>query len=126
MQFAEVSERDESTRLTRLPDELVPGAGNLSRDWQPINDALYAELAPASLADRILAEGILALACRVWHLAYDQGYSAGTDGAFDDCLNWIDHATQERRGLPQSNGWTVLAELRGTVQRNRDLGEVAR
>lgn len=85
-------------RLTRAPGEEL-GDDQIGTNWQAPRDALRAELAPASLANRLLADGIEGIACRAWHDGYDRGYSAGSDSAFSDALSWL-RMHRARGGAP--------------------------
>jgi hypothetical protein len=112
----------ESDRLTRLYGEMAPGQEEVSTDWIKPRDALRAELAPQSLADRIMAEDIEGIACRIWHEAYDKGFSDGSDAAFVDALAWVrDTRTQYRT---QAQTFCALSQLEALIRHVVEMGRL--
>jgi hypothetical protein len=88
-------------RLTRLPYE-PRNDEELDQRREAIRAALHAELAPQSLADRLIAEGIEGIACRLWHQGYDAGYSSGSVTGFTDSLRWLRMYRDEAGGVDKA------------------------
>lgn len=99
---AETTMQRESDRLTRMPYEPYPGVGEIPSTLIPFRDKLRAELAPQSLADRLLAEGIEAIALRLFEEGYNLGYSVGSESAFSDARDWARMIRTERRTEAQT------------------------
>jgi len=107
-----------SDQLTRHPGEYAPGVADISSDWTAHRDALRGELAPQSLADRVLAEGIECIACRAYHEGINEGHTLGSDAAHDDMIGWIEQLRQDRK--PNAQAWGILAELERSVRQGWD------
>lgn len=83
-------------RLTGYPD-----TDEVGTDWHPFRDALRSLLPAASLADRLLADGIEGIACRAFHCGHDRGYRLGVASGYSDALAVV---ANERERLSRRDG----------------------
>lgn len=93
--------------------------GDIPTTWVAPRDRLGAELAPQSLADRVLVEGIERIACRVRCAAYYEGFAAGTDAGYDFALMWIAALLDDPRFKPRRAAYRALCVLADRIERDR-------
>lgn len=110
----------ESDQLTRHPYEMAPGVEDIPSTWIAPRDRLRAELAPQSLTDRIVADGIERIACRVYCATYGEGYSVGVGSGYNDALMWLRaiRAREEVRGSALAFG--ILWDLEERIRQSMD------
>ncbi len=76
-------------RLTRTYGATLSGETDVAPDWLPFLARLAAELAPHSLADRLLAEGIEAIAYRAYLAGCEDGHRHGGAASYEDVLGSV-------------------------------------
>lgn len=101
-------------RLTRTYGATLSGETDVAPDWLPFLARLAAELAPHSLADRLLAEGIEAIAYRAYLAGCEDGHRHGGAASYEDVLAWI---AQVRLQQPQRAAVAALTAVEATVLR---------
>ncbi len=108
--------------LTRGSEDVQDAASFADPDWAPFRTRLYAELAPASLQDRLLVEAILAIAARAFNAGQGLGLHLGARTTDEDTLAWIDQIREQHR---ERAALAALSALEALLLRGRVDGDAA-
>ncbi len=95
-----MGERDLATG-TRLARGYAPAhdmGGVTDPDWRRFRAQLFAELAPRSLRDRLLAEAIESIAERAFYAGQEVGLHRGAATTGDDTLAWLAQVRAQHAG----------------------------
>lgn len=111
-------EQGDSTgeRLTRGYEPTRDVGGDTDPDWAMFRARLFAELAPRSLTDRLLAEGIESIAERAFYAGQEIGLHLGSATTGDDTLAWV---AQIRAQHHERAAHAALAALEALLLRAR-------
>jgi hypothetical protein len=82
-------DRHPGRRLTRSYEQTQNNDWSTDPEWQRFRARLFAELAPRSLKDRLLAEAIETIAERAFYDGQGIGQHLGTATTCQDILAWI-------------------------------------